>query len=194
MRKLGLKTIHPVFSERKIHYPKRLYEPRYGEIKDSFRFQVKTFKPDGNYTTYNEFSLEHDLGGKRRIESLSSQRNGMSQTAPGDKCFKNPEYSTDFFKEGGLIPGSSNRLLHNRNVSKRADNFYQTLDVKKGSLNPEKLWTNKVRNEEKDFDVNYVKTLTIWEKNVLGDLPKPPEVVPPKGKAQPAPKSPIKKK
>lgn len=119
----------------------------------------------------------------------------MPQTAPGDKCFKNPEYSTDFFKEGGLIPGSSNRLLHNRNVSKRADNFYQTLDMKKGCLNPDKLWTNKVRCEEKNFDVNYVKTLTIWEKNVLGDLPKPTDVVvPQKGKGQPAPKSPIKKK
>jgi hypothetical protein len=118
----------------------------------------------------------------------------MSLTAPGDKCFKNPEYSTGFFKEGGLVPGSSIKLLHNRNVSKRADNFYQTLDLKKGSLNPEKLWTNKVRNEENNFDVNYVKTLTIWEKNVLGDIPKPAEIVPPKGKGQPAAKSPTRKK
>lgn len=26
----------------------------------------------------------------------------------GDKNYKNPEFATDFFKEGGLITGSSN--------------------------------------------------------------------------------------
>ena len=142
------------------------------------------------------------MGGKRRFDDLNAMRNGMSLCAPGDKCFKNPEYCKDFFKEGGLVPGSSNRLSHTRNISKQSNNFYQTLDIKKGSLNADKLWVNKVKKEYSDFDENYVKTLTVWEKNVLGDLAKPAEIIPPpKGKggndkkitASPV-KSPVKKK
>ena len=103
-------------------------------------------------------------------------RNGIMVKAQGDKSFKNPEYTKNFFKEGGLVPGSSFKPNYNRTVSKKADNFYQTLDLSKTTLNPDKLWVNKVKKEVGDFDNNYVKTLSAWESNVLKEYIQP-EVV-----------------
>lgn len=96
-------------------------------------------------------------------------RNGLLSGAPGDKIYKNPEYSKDFYKEGGIVAGSSsfNNLHLQKTTSKRADNFYQTLDLTKKTLDPNKIWTNKVKKEEFEADYNYVKTLTNWDNTVL---------------------------
>lgn len=34
-------------------------------------------------------------------------RNGIPLKSLGDKVYKAPEYNPDFYKEGGLIPGST---------------------------------------------------------------------------------------
>ena len=44
---------------------------------------------------------------KLRIKSLYEQRNGLPMASLGDKIYRNPDYSTDFFKDGGLIAGST---------------------------------------------------------------------------------------
>jgi hypothetical protein len=38
---------------------------------------------------------------------LYDQRNGVPLSSLGDKIYKCPEYQTDFFKDGGLITGST---------------------------------------------------------------------------------------
>ena len=43
---------------------------------------------------------------KTRVKTLIEQRNGLPM-ASGDKIYKNPDYTPDFFKEGGLITGST---------------------------------------------------------------------------------------
>ena len=39
-------------------------------------------------------------------------RNGIPVRAQGDKDYGSPEYSTGFFNESGLIPGSTNAEHH----------------------------------------------------------------------------------
>ena len=38
---------------------------------------------------------------------MYEMRNGLSMAALGDKIYKAPEYQTGFFKDGGLIVGST---------------------------------------------------------------------------------------
>jgi hypothetical protein len=129
---------------------------------------IRTFHPDGNTRTQLENYLEKCMGGKMRIPSMDVMRNGMLIRAPGDKIYKNPEYSSDFFKHGGLIPGSSNSFNYDKkSVSKTSNNFYETLDLQVKTLNPDKIWKNKVRKEELDFDNQYVKTIGNWDNTVL---------------------------
>jgi len=47
------------------------------------------------------------MGGKARTETMYDQRNGCNLVALGDKIYKSPEFSTGFFKDGGLITGST---------------------------------------------------------------------------------------
>lgn len=100
-------------------------------------------------------------------------RNGYPVIAPGEKSYKNPEYSNDFFKEGGLIPGSSNILTYNKTVSKKNYFFYETLDLNVKTLDPRKLWRNKQKQEVVDYDTHYVKMLKIWDKTVGREIEVP---------------------
>jgi hypothetical protein len=47
------------------------------------------------------------MGNKKRVNTLYDQRNGMNLTSLGDKIYKAPEYVPGFFKDGGLIVGST---------------------------------------------------------------------------------------
>jgi hypothetical protein len=47
------------------------------------------------------------MGFKGRSNSMAHQRNGCALVSLGDKIYKAPEFSTHFFKEGGLIAGST---------------------------------------------------------------------------------------
>ncbi len=161
--------LNPVFTDNKLDWGKKYFPPRYDVEVEPYLFQVRTHYPDRKLNA-EETSIEKRLGGKLRIANMEKLRNGMPLTAPGDKNFRNPEYSVDFFKGGGLIPGSSTKPNMKRNASKKADTFYQTLDLSKRTLNPDKLWVNKVRKEKLNFDNDYVKTLVNWEKNVLEDV------------------------
>lgn len=55
----------------------------------------------------NEYSQEGKMGMKKRVHTIYDQRNGMPLSSLGDKIYKAPEYVPGFFKEGGLIVGST---------------------------------------------------------------------------------------
>lgn len=48
------------------------------------------------------------MGSKTRVTNLYDQRNGLPMASLGDKIYKHPDYTPGFFKEGGLIAGSTN--------------------------------------------------------------------------------------
>ena len=114
-----------------------------------------------------EWDVENKMTRKKRILSLYEQRNGMISFNLGDKNYKNVENSVDFFKEGGLIVGSSNRINYNKNTRRGESNFYQTLDLNVKTLNDNKIWDNKLINENLTSDKNYVQNLNQWEENTF---------------------------
>ena len=95
----------------------------------------------------------------------------MKLRIPGDKYYRTSEQFPAFFKEGGLIPGSTIGINYNKTQSKKAYNFYETLDLTKQTLDRNKLWENKIKKEELDYDKDYVeKHILDWEKNILNDF------------------------
>ena len=104
---------------------------------------------------------------KKRILSLYEQRNKMVNSNPGDKTYKIVDNSPDFFKDGGLIVGSTNRIHYNKTTRRGEDNFYQTLDLNIKTLNDDKIWENKLINENIALDKTYVQNLNQWEQNTL---------------------------
>lgn len=115
-----------------------------------------------------EFFVEDVMFRKKRISSLDMQRNLLKKNNPGDKNYKFADCSPDFFKEEGLIVGSTNKLKLNKTVRRGEDNFYQTLDLNVKVLDDKKLWKSKVIKEDKDKDNKYVLNLGKWEENNFG--------------------------
>ena len=66
---------------------------------------------------------------KSRIKSLVEQRNRMPMASLGDKNYKHPDYTPNFFKEGGLIAGSTNQLRMKSGGNGKAIDFYSGLKL-----------------------------------------------------------------
>jgi hypothetical protein len=164
----GIRAVHPTFSTAKIFYSKRHFSPKNSKDIDLNRTNIKTFynTQENNPQCQNkicESTLEFQMGRKHRINYNVETR------VPGEKLYKNPECSSNYFHEGGLVPQVTWRKLYSNNVTKKTDNFYKTLDLNKKIMDQSKLWTRKIEREEKEFDKTYVKTLTEWEKNIFGE-------------------------
>ncbi len=52
----------------------------------------------------NRFNVEDILGRKKRLTFLDQRRNSINLSTFGDKPYRSPEQSTDFFKLPGVIP------------------------------------------------------------------------------------------
>ena len=136
-------------------------------ISPLFPKKIRVFPPGQDEK--KEWMVENSMTRKKRILSLYEQRNKMFDTNPGDKNYKCVENSPDFFKEGGLIVGSTNRMNYNKTTRKGDDNFYQTLDLGIKVLNDDKLWKSKINKENMDMDKNYVVNLNKWEENTFDE-------------------------
>ena len=47
------------------------------------------------------------MGNKKRVNTTYEARNGLPMNSLGDKIYKAPEYMSGYFREGGLIAGST---------------------------------------------------------------------------------------
>jgi hypothetical protein len=109
--------------------------------------------------------LESIINRKKRINDRNVLRNGLEYRTPGEKSYKNPECSNNFYKiHGGLIPGSSLKEAIVKSVNRKECNSFDTLDFSMCTLQHDRLWRNKVKSEVIDNDALYVKTLTQWDK------------------------------
>ena len=170
-KKEGLKPIKFKPIPVKTAFDRRHYPEKIGLERIPFYKGIRTFYPNGQCRTFNEMMLEKEMGSKRRIWTMEERRNGISMRNPGDKYYKASEQFPTYYKEGGLIPGSTNVINYNKTRSKKSYNFYETMDLTKPTLDRNKLWENKVKNENLNFDKNYVeKNILIWEKNILNDF------------------------
>ena len=177
------RKLYPIIHEDITKSGKRLFDLKYSEpkiyhrsisrrpleqinsdfIAPLFQKKIRVNKGEGNKT--KEWNVENKMTRKKRILSLYEQRNGMINSNLGDKTYKIVDNSPDFFKEGGLIVGSTNRINYNKTARKGEDNFYQTLDLDIKVLNGDKIWNKKLENENLFVDKEYVKNLNQWEEN-----------------------------
>ena len=105
---------------------------------------------------------------KQRIKSLYDQRNGLPMTSLGDKNYKHPDYTPGFFKDGGLIPGSTNQLKLKSGGNGKSIDFYSGLKLGGGPLNPgRKTWTQAVKEQQLNEELDAVGSLKDWEKGTL---------------------------
>lgn len=123
----------------------------------------------GNITQQNphEFTLEKKMGLKRSVRSLEQMRNGLPVKFLGDKPYGHPDYSKDYFRDGGLVPGA-NIGLHKSN-KKYNDNYDETIkNMSKIKRDPNKLtWKEKEKKDARQEDLNALDELASWEQNTL---------------------------
>ena len=112
----------------------------------------------------SEQDVEHSMNRKKRIKSLKQQRNNYQLGNNGDKTYKYADCSPDFFKEGGLIPGSSNTVRISEDLNKLKTNIYEHMNLNIKSLDAEKIWDNKINRENEINDMKYVFKLEFWDK------------------------------
>ena len=112
----------------------------------------------------SELSIENAMVRKKRINSLEEQRNNYKIGIPGDKNYRYAECSENFFKGGGLIPGSTNNIEISENLNKIRDNIYEKLNLNVKSLDASKIWENKINKEREDGEKRYVLNLENWDK------------------------------
>ena len=181
----GRRKLYPLVHDDTFKAQKRYIEPKYSEPRIYPRnigirppeqmsldfiaplFQKKIRVNCSRDNDKVEYGVESVMTRKKRVLSLYEQRNQMINTNPGDKNYKCVENSPDFFKDGGLIVGSTNRINYNKTTRRGDDNFYQTLDLRIKVLNDGKLWKSKVMKENLDMDKNYVVNLNKWEENTF---------------------------
>lgn len=72
---------------------------------------------------------------KVRFYGLQSLRNDLTVSSMGDKSYKYPEYAPDFYKDGGLIVGSTHKP--------RKSEIYT--EIKKGSILTRPNWDERVK-------------------------------------------------
>jgi hypothetical protein len=183
-----------VFSEQKFYFPKRVFEERRGiERYPEPLCHIPTGK--FNINSLDEWGVDDKMGNKKRVYTLEQMRNSLNFSSLGDKSYRNVDYLPGFFQAGGLIVGSTNTINYNKSTSLKNNNFYSSLDLNIKTLDPNKLWKNKMLNEEKENDVNYVKDVSKWDKAVLSEfipkIDKTKEIV---NKNNPKTKAPQKKK
>lgn len=78
----------------------------------------------------------------------------------GDKPYKYPEYSQDFYKSGGLVAGST--------ITYHSMKQQFTLDDKKlKSVFTKPHWNEVVKMEEKNQEKKVVDSVDAWEQTIL---------------------------
>lgn len=164
----GKRILHPEFSVPKAYGRKNLSDLYDTSQREDEKIRCHKQFSNIKYNETPEYYIDEVINRKKLVTSLDARRNFMPIIAPGDKLYRNVDYSPDFYKEGGLVVGSTNSARYNKTCGKKANNFYDTLDLSVPTLDPKKLWNNKVSQEELVFNKDYVSNLVSWEENYLG--------------------------
>ena len=142
-------------------------------------------RPSKNYKklhcSSSELNIENIMNKKKRTYSLEQQRNDYKEVNPGDKNYRYAEYSPDFFKGGGLIVGSTNKIRITDNCNYFKNNIYQTMELNRKIMDTEKIWRNKILKEREKNDSEYVYNLEKWEKEYIKENEKVTEKTKTKG-------------
>lgn len=105
-----------------------------------------------------EYTFEKTMGGKLRTGALSQMRNGISVAKLGDKPYGFPEYSSNYYKLEGVVPGQS---ICNRPKTQSRIGATDFADLRSyAQINPNRmLWKDRVRKENIDAEIAEVEAL-----------------------------------
>lgn len=95
-------------------------------------------------------------------------RNQLPAVSKGDKAYRVPEYSQDFFRPGGLVAGSTN-TRRPRHSSKLNVDFYENFQMVPPSPS-RKLWKDTVRINALTDEQRQVEDLQDWERTTLKEV------------------------
>ena len=128
------------------------------------KLKEKTQRRKTNFVkSSSEINIEKIMNRKRRINSLEQQRNYYKIINRGDKNYRYVDCTEDFFKKGGLIPGSTNIIRYSENYNKIKNNIYEHMDLNVKSLDTDKIWDNKLEKEREENEIDYVYNLENWD-------------------------------
>lgn len=123
-----------------------------------------------NRKTQDEVGIAKLMGSKKRVTTTFEARNGLPMASLGDKIYKTPEYMPGFYRESGLIPGSTNSYKARSSGNANTIDFYSGLKLD-GPLNKGMKTYKQVEKEqmlaEEQTDV---KTLRQWERTILREV------------------------
>lgn len=103
---------------------------------------------------------------KGRVGDYYQRRNGLSAASLGDKSYKHVTFQTDFFREPGLIPGSSN-TVYQRNFAKKNEVDFNIAADAKYPFYPTMTWDDRVKNDRLKQELDDVAELEKWEGTIL---------------------------
>jgi hypothetical protein len=147
-KKSGIKKIVPVYGEPKVYNSHRVSNPftiRQEPVRNLVQFPSKWVNSSNEY--------EIDWDNKKRIPNIISMRNGMEVISPGEKLYKNVDYSPDFYSNEGWVVGSSNTINYKK-FSNEKKGFYSSMEFSQRLLGD--IYNVKEQKFMGDYDKQYV--------------------------------------
>lgn len=116
-------------------------------------------------------TIESQMHRKGRVQSsYASLRNGIRENYPGDKAYKVPECSGNFFKEPSLIVGSTN--WQKKRTLRRFEDVVFANEKKDTdwSKRPRRVWSAVVQAEARQKERDEVDGIEAWEGKILKEF------------------------
>lgn len=169
----GIKKLEPEYSKVRPRAEKRhILQGETEEFGPEYRIHMKTVFINTGQRIQELATSEYDfrvsqMGRKIRIEDEKAQRNGLGVIAPGDKPYKKPEHSSGFYKEEGLVTGSTiSKRVQNQGKSAANNDFATVLSY--DATNPSRTkWKDREKAQKNSEDTEAMRQLIEWEKTIL---------------------------
>lgn len=124
-----------------------------------------------------EYPLEDVMTRKRRVQDLLTQRNEIPCYTPGDKHYRHPEYMPAFYKDGGLIVGSTFQRGSWPKTVARNTTGWKEFDAERPDAVRRKTYKEVIADQRHTEQVASVEELTrslamgalSWEERALRD-------------------------
>ena len=161
-----MKKVHPISRVGTIYRNRRHLTPSYSTVPERHRKNLSSTISSGEQRicsigivpkTKRMISSE-----EISIEDMMSRKKRMLVRPTGGEYYTNRrgvEYEPGFYEKGGLIPGSTNVLNHNKSCSINNQNSYETIDIAQKVLDPKKKWRYRSVDNILQRDIKYVINL-----------------------------------
>jgi len=140
----------------------------------------KNMVPDKNgalarETVSMERTLETFMTVKRKVPDAAGLRNGIPVANPGDKAYTHVDYSRDYHKGGGLVPGSTFALYRKKSEDYRSNEQLQSKNGMGAAavnyMKPQMTFQEKRLMKQLMDELNDVRSLTNASTGYDEDIP-----------------------